>query len=316
MTDRILIADDDPDIARFVEVNLRLDGFEVDVASDGEQALQLAIDRQPALVLLDVMMPKLDGVEVCRRIRADRRTSHMNVIMLTAKSLGADKIAGLTAGADDYIIKPFDPLELVARVKSTLRRTREMRAQSPLTGLPGNVSIEAEAARRIADLEAIALCYADLDNFKAFNDYYGFLRGDQVIVFTAQTIGTVASEKDPEAFVGHVGGDDFVVITDPSKGEAICRGMIERFDAGVAAFYDPVDAERGWIEVENRQKVVVRFPLLSISIGVAVARPGSIDDPRRLAEVATEMKAYAKSQEGSVFAVDRRTYDPRPPAQN
>jgi len=104
MPDRILIADDDPDIARFVEVNLKLDGFDVDVAMDGEQALQLALDRQPALVLLDVMMPKLDGVEVCRRIRADRRTAHMNVIMLTAKSLGADKIAGLTAGADDYII--------------------------------------------------------------------------------------------------------------------------------------------------------------------------------------------------------------------
>jgi len=305
MTDRILIADDDPDIARFVEVNLKLDGFDVDVATDGEQALKLALDRQPALVLLDVMMPKLDGVEVCRRIRADRRTAHMNVIMLTAKSLGADKIAGLTAGADDYIIKPFDPLELVARVKSTLRRTREMRAQSPLTGLPGNVSIEAEAARRIADNRAIALCYADLDNFKAFNDFYGFLRGDQVIVFTAQTV-SAAAESDEEAFVGHVGGDDFVVITDPSGAEDLCRAIIERFDSGVASLYDPADVERGYIEVENRQKVLVRYPLLSISIGVAIARPGTLDDPRRLSEVATEMKAYAKRQDGSVFAVDRR----------
>jgi len=305
MADRILIADDDPDIARFVEVNLKLDGFDVDVATDGEQALNLALERQPALVLLDVMMPKLDGVEVCRRIRADRRTAHMNVIMLTAKSLGADKIAGLTAGADDYIIKPFDPLELVARVKSTLRRTREMRAQSPLTGLPGNVSIEAEAARRIADNHAIALCYADLDNFKAFNDFYGFLRGDQVIVFTAQTV-SAAAESDEGAFVGHVGGDDFVVITDPSRAEELCRAIIERFDSGVASLYDPADVERGYIEVENRQKVLVRYPLLSISIGVAIARPGTLDDPRRLSEVATEMKTYAKRQDGSVFAVDRR----------
>ncbi len=307
MSDLILIADDDPDIARFVEVNLQLDGFEVMVANDGEEALRMALENQPALVLLDVMMPKMDGVEVCRHIRADRRTAGMNVIMLTAKSLGADKIAGLTAGADDYIIKPFDPLELVARVRSTLRRTREMRAQSPLTGLPGNVSIEAEVTRRVGEHAPIALCYADLDNFKAFNDHYGFLRGDQILVFTANVVSQAATELDPDAFVGHIGGDDFLIITTPGAVEPLCQKIIERFDAGVPSFYDPEDASRGYIEVENRQKVLHRFPLLSISIGVAVADPqAGLDDHRRLAETATEMKAFAKTQEGSVYAIDRR----------
>ncbi|MCA1833303.1 MAG: response regulator [Actinomycetota bacterium] len=306
MADLILVADDDPDIARFVEVNLKLDGFEVAVANDGEQALQMALELHPSLILLDVMMPKMNGVEVCRHIRADRRTAQTNVIMLTAKSLGADKIAGLTAGADDYIIKPFDPLELVARVHSTLRRTREMRAQSPLTGLPGNVTIEAEVKHRLNGDQQFAICYADLDNFKAFNDHYGFMRGDKIIVFTADTIVRVASEVDENSFVGHIGGDDFLILTVASAVEKLCSKIIEQFDSGVASFYDTVDAERGYIEVENRQKVANRFAMLSISIGVAIANPATVDDHRRIAETATEMKTFAKTQEGSVYAIDRR----------
>src|SRR5687767_7302630 len=129
----VLVADDDEDIVQFVEVNLRLEGFDVISATDGEQALKAAYDTMPDLVLLDVMMPRVDGFEVCQRLRSDSRTRNISVIMLTAKSLSADKVVGLTSGADDYIIKPFDPVELVARVKSALRRSREMRAVNPLT---------------------------------------------------------------------------------------------------------------------------------------------------------------------------------------
>lgn len=128
----VLVVDDDVDIARFIEINLRLEGFDVRVANDGDEALRDIHDCVPDIVLLDVMMPKVDGVEVCRRLRADPLTANLPVIMLTAKSLSADKVVGLTAGADDYIIKPFDTLELVARVRSTLRRNAEMRAVSPL----------------------------------------------------------------------------------------------------------------------------------------------------------------------------------------
>ncbi len=306
MADLILVADDDPDIARFVEVNLKMEGFDVVVASNGAEALEVALERRPSLALLDVMMPKMDGVEVCRRLRADGRTAHVNVIMLTAKSLGADKVAGLTAGADDYIIKPFDPLELVTRVKSTLRRAREMRAQSPLTGLPGNVSIEAEVSRRLALGGAVALCYADLDQFKSYNDYYDFLRGDRVIVFTSDVVTKAAIEVDESAFIGHIGGDDFVIITTPGAAEEICRRIIERLDAGAPGFYETVDADRGYIEIENRVRVVERYPIFSISIGVGIAPNGSDEDPRRLAVVATEMKSYAKHQQGSSYAIDRR----------
>ena len=144
----VLVVDDDVDIARFIEVNLQLEGFEVVVAHDGAEAHRKILDKVPDLALLDVMMPRIDGVELCRRLRSDPLTASLPIIMLTAKSLSADKVVGLTAGADDYIIKPFDTLELIARVRSTLRRNAEMRAVSPLTGLPGNHRINEEIASR------------------------------------------------------------------------------------------------------------------------------------------------------------------------
>ena len=173
--DVVLVADDDEDIVRFVEINLKLEGFEVIIAENGELALQKAYEALPDLILLDIMMPKLDGFEVCQRLRSDSRTKNISIIMLTARSLSADKVVGLTAGADDYMIKPFDPLELLARVKCALRRSREMRAINPLTQLPGNVQIEQEVQACVTGHKPFALMHIDIDDFKAFNDYYGFL---------------------------------------------------------------------------------------------------------------------------------------------
>src|SRR5437667_5750243 len=148
MAEMILVVDDDPDIARFVEVNLRSAGFDVAVATDGEEALRRAEEIRPDLVLLDVMMPRVDGFEVAQRLRRNTRTANTCIIMLTAKAQSTDKVLGLTAGADDYIIKPFDPIELLARVKTTLRRARDNRNLSPLTGLPRNIRTEDEVQRR------------------------------------------------------------------------------------------------------------------------------------------------------------------------
>src|SRR2546427_782266 len=190
MAESVLVVDDDPDVARFVEVNLRSAGYEVTVASNGEEGFDKAVELRPDLVLLDVMMPKLDGFEVAQRLRRDPRTSSCSIIMLTAKALSADKVLGLSSGADDYIIKPFDPVELLARVKGTLRRAREMRALSPLTGLPGNIRVQEEIRRRVSEENPFALLYADLDHFKAYNDNYGFVRGDRAI----QSLARVATE--------------------------------------------------------------------------------------------------------------------------
>ncbi|MCI0633951.1 MAG: response regulator, partial [Actinobacteria bacterium] len=282
------------------------DGYDVITASDGEEALRLVNEHMPALVLLDVMMPKIDGYEVCERIRADGRTRHISVIMLTAKSLSADKIVGLTTGADDYVLKPFDPMELVARVRSTLRRSSEMRAISPLTGLPGNIQIEDEIRHRHAAGEAIAVCYADLDNFKGYNDRYGFLQGDRAIVYTTETLRE-AAESFRGSFLGHVGGDDFVLVVGADEAKAACQKAIELFDEGARSLYEPEDAARSYIEAEDRRGRLMRYPILSLSIGVGLNDAG-VRDYREIVDAATEMKAFAKRQAGSVYALDRRTH--------
>jgi diguanylate cyclase (GGDEF)-like protein len=305
--DVVLVADDDEDIVRFVEVNLLLEGFEVITAADGEQALQVTTESLPDLILLDVMMPRLDGFQVCKRLRSDGRTKHISVIMLTAKSLSADKVVGLTAGADDYIIKPFDPIELVARVKSSLRRSRELRAVNPLTELPGNVQVGAEATARIEAGGPFGLIYADLDNFKAFNDHFGFHRGDEAIKLLARCLReAIADHRPDDHFLGHVGGDDFMVMVSPESAEAVAKDICERWDAVAPELYEREDAERGYIDVTDRRNEVHRFPLMTVSLGISTNALRPIDSHQQAAEVATEMAQFAKQDAGSSFAVDRR----------
>jgi diguanylate cyclase (GGDEF)-like protein len=306
----VLVADDDEDIVRFVEVNLRLEGFDVATASDGEQALHKSFDMLPDLVLLDVMMPKLDGFEVCQRLRQDGRTKNISVIMLTAKSLSADKVVGLTAGADDYIIKPFDPIELIARVKSALRRAREMRSINPLTQLPGNVQVQDEVAKRAASGAPFALMYVDLDNFKAFNDFYGFLRGDEAIKLLARCTGEAVNRHfGEEGFVGHVGGDDFISIVDPGPAETAAKDIIECWDREVGDLYDADDLEHGFIEVPDRRKQPHRYGLMTVSIGIATNAHRPIGSHWEAAEIAAEMKQFAKREPRSSYAIDRRKPD-------
>ena len=308
MSETVLVVDDDPDVARFVEVNLRSAGYDVTVAADGEEAIERALDIRPDLVLLDVMMPKLDGFEVAQRLRRDPRTSSSSIIMLTAKALSADKVLGLSSGADDYIIKPFDPVELLARVKGTLRRAREMRALSPLTGLPGNIRIQEEIRRLVAEDQRFAILYADLDHFKAYNDHYGFVRGDRAIQLLARLSTEVAADVvGPAGFVGHVGGDDFIMIAPADVAEEAAGELCRRFDDCAMLLYDRLDAERGYIEVEDRQGNATRYTILTLSVGVASTARRRFAHYGEAVSVATEMKQVAKREPASSFAVDRRT---------
>jgi diguanylate cyclase (GGDEF)-like protein len=305
----LLVVDDDPFIARLLEIELRAAGYEVRVANDGERALELARQRCPELVLADVMMPNMDGFELTRSLRQDSRTASVSVIMLTARGLSADKLEGFAVGADDYIVKPFDTPELLARIRGALRRSREMRASSPLTGLPGNVRIAEEIEQRCLARASFAVLYVDLDHFKAYNDHYGFMRGDQVIQTTARLLQDVAlDEAGDAAFVGHVGGDDFVIVCDASLASHVADRVIERFDATIGELYDPPDRERGGIQVTNRQGEAQEFPLISLSIGVATTERRAYQHYAEAVAVATEMKSYTKNaHEGSSWAADRRT---------
>jgi diguanylate cyclase (GGDEF)-like protein len=304
----VLVVDDDPIIARLLEIELVAAGYEVQLATDGEEALRVAQERRPDLILLDVIMPGMDGFEVARRLRSDPRTVAVSIIMLTGTGLSANRLEGLSAGADDYIVKPFDTPELLARVRGVLRRARELRAHSPLTGLPGYVRIEEEIEGRIrADL-GFGVLYADIDHFKAYNEYYGFDRGDSVLRATGRLLRETSSDvAGDSAFVGHAGGDDFVVVTDPELTIPLAESVIKRFDAESSSHYEEADRERGYIEVENRRGDMQRYSLLSISIGVASTERRRFVHYAEVLAIAAEMKEFTKRTPGSVFAVDRRT---------
>jgi diguanylate cyclase (GGDEF)-like protein len=304
--DTILVVEDSPTIAQLVAAKLRAAGYETEVVADGFSALDAARERTPDLILCDVIMPGLDGFELTRKLRRDVRTAAVSIIMCT--SLG-NVMEGLDAGADDYVIKPFNDLELLARIKAVLRRNREMRAISPLTGMPGNHRIEDEIERRIKSSMDFAVMYADVDNFKPYNDHYGFARGDDVLKATARLIQDVAFELGgEETFVGHVGGDDFIAVTHPDLCTPIAETIIERFDARAPSLYDPKDAAHGYIESENRLGKLQRFQFVSISVGMAWTVNRKYTHYAEAVAVASEMKSFTKKTPGSSWAVDRRIY--------
>lgn len=307
MSERIVVIDDDPDIVRFVETSLELEGYVVSSALDAESGLGLILADPPDLVLLDLMMPGVDGFEVLRRLQTSPATANVSIVLLTAKANVRDLVRGLQGGADDYVEKPFDIEELLARVGSVLRRSRAMRDLSPLTGLPGNFRIAEELERRVTGGGPVAVIHTDLDNFKAFNDHYGFMRGDNVIKFTANTLVEAALETgDPSCFIGHVGGDDFISVMSPSFAEQFCKEVVERFDDGILDFYDPHDALRGFVEVIDRRGERHAFPVVSISMGVATNVRRTFSSEWEASAVASEMKEHAKTEAGSSYRIDRR----------
>ncbi|MFC7549859.1 response regulator [Plantactinospora sp. GCM10030261] len=304
----ILVVDDDEDIARFVAFNLRLHGFDVEHAHDGQEALEMIGRRRPDLAVVDLMMPRMDGLELTRRLRADPMTAVLPVIMLTARGMTADKVQGLTTGADDYLVKPFDTAELVARVISTLRRNKEFREVSPLTGLPGNSRIRREISDRVRGGVDYAVGYIDIDRFKSVNDRYGFVRGDEFISALARSLHrAVVSVALPPAFLGHIGGDDFVIVCAPEQVRPLTERAVVDFERAADELYDPEDRERGYVELKDRRGNLQRAALVTLSIGVALSTAERrFTDPLEVIAVASDMKSVAKGQPGSYVAVDRR----------
>jgi diguanylate cyclase (GGDEF)-like protein len=253
------------------------------------------------------MMPRMDGLTALHRLRSQASTGNIPIILLTARGLPEDRVRGLELGADDYITKPFDINELVARIRAVVRRTQAARDLSPLTGLPGNFKITGEVEERIASGRDFALVHGDLDNFKAFNDHYGFMRGDEVIRFCAKCFNDASDSLGISgAFVGHIGGDDFVAIIPPEVSEPFCKEVIERFDDGILDLYDTADALRGYIEVIDRRGERFAFPVVSLSLGVASTDVREINTQWEASAIAVEMKEFAKKQQGSTYRIDRR----------
>jgi diguanylate cyclase (GGDEF)-like protein len=313
---KILVVDDEPDIRDVLRITLEDEKYEVYEAGNGEEAIAFIQKKLPDLVLCDYKMPRMDGREFCRIIKKDILLRHLPVIMVTGKGEITDKVDGIEAGADDYIVKPFEPKELIAHIRMLLRRSGIDLEANPLTRLPGNVSILDEFSRRIASGQLFAVCYVDLDKFKAYNDTYGFGRGDDVIKETARILLLAAQEHgNPDDFVGHVGGDDFVVVTTLPIVDKLCTCIIEKFDKTVPSFYNEEDARNGYIVAHDRQGAQRRFSLLSVSIGVVTNEFRKIEHVAQIGEIGAELKAYAKSLTKSNYVMDKRKIEgPEPSA--
>ncbi|MCM8770705.1 MAG: response regulator [Candidatus Omnitrophica bacterium] len=304
---KILIVDDEPDILDLLELTLSEENYEILKASDGEEALAIIKSQPLDLVLLDYKMPKMDGRQVCLEVKKDLLLRHLPIIMVTAKGEISDKVEGIDAGADDYIVKPFNPDELLARVRMVLRRTSRALEANPLTRLPGNVSITNELIKRLSQGGLFAFCYLDLDKFKAYNDTYGFKCGDEVIKETARILIRAIKEKGTSTdFIGHIGGDDFVIIAEVNAADAICQYIIEEFEKTVPQFYSEEDRLKGYIIAKDRKGQEQKIPFLSISIGVVTNEKRRFSHPAEISQVAAELKEKAKKLERSNYLKDQR----------
>ncbi|HOJ79879.1 MAG TPA: response regulator [Clostridiales bacterium] len=304
---KILVIDDTELMVRLTTDILTKHGYEVVSANNGVDGIKMVASEKPDLVLLDVVMPGIDGFEVCKLLRKDESNNLIPIIMLTAQGNEEDKLAGLEIGADDYITKPFNPRELVSRVRNTLLRIDRNRLANPLTGLPGNIDIQSEINYRIAKGMIFSVLYLDVDNFKAYNDVYGFSHGDRAIKLIADilmyNVKTFGSKND---FIGHIGGDDFVVITDPEHADVLCENIIKEFDERVPELYSDVDKRAGFISTVNRRGQITQYPIMTLSIAVVSNEHRELRNYLEVGEVAAELKKKAKSIVGSVYLKDKR----------
>lgn len=313
----VLIADDSPSNLQLLLEILSKSGYEVLAAENGLEVLEIVAEENPDIFLLDVIMPHMNGLELCTRLKQDPRFETTPIIFITAKNDSEDIVQGFAAGAVDYVLKPFNEAEILARVRTHIRlhevvmeleRMRQLALDvNPLTQLPGNNSIMKAIDDALKRRLNVSVVYADLDNFKALNDKYGFAVGDQVLLFTARIIvSAVEAFCGKGNMVGHVGGDDFVVVLPAQQSLDVAKRIIQDFDAKVAQFYDARDVEQGAIEVTDRSGNLQRFPLTTISLGIVELDDHFFSHYLEVSAMCAEVKKIAKNIPGSSYFTNRR----------
>ncbi len=290
----ILCVDDEPSISLLVRQILRMAGHEVVVASDGFEALAQIAAREPDLVVLDRSMPGMDGTDVCRALKANPFLSRVPVLMLTALASIDFKIEGFDAGADDYLTKPFEPRELMARVTSLLRLVAREGDRNPSSGLPGGRAIALEIENRLAKNQLFSVIYFDLDSFKPFADRFGFAVADQVIAGTGALLGKVAARCGD--FAAHIGGDDFLVICAPERAPELAEEGAHGFANVVREAVGEETFERGVFQGQNRDGAPQDFPLARLTAVVLPVEPSAWVSVAHLGEGAARWKATAKAR--------------------
>jgi len=287
---RLLVVEDDIDIGNMLKIYFSGMEFDVDVAVRGSDALEKTKQVLPNLIVLDIMLPDIDGYEVCRNLRTNMRTSHIPVIFLTQKDERSDKLQGLELGADDYITKPFDIEELKLRVQGAIKRSERESLTDPRSGRPAGRLIE-DQLRRIIREKGWALLDAKVNNFEPFKDVYGFVTGDDVLRFTSILIGEVVDELGSTTdFIGHAGGDNFIIITSEEKSASIKARIKQRFNAEVQSHYNFMDRQQGFMQAPAADGTTSNVPFMTMSVGVVSPSTHSFADIREITELAAEAR--------------------------
>jgi len=287
---RLMIVEDDPDISNMLRIYFQTQGYEVAVAQRGEDALEMCRQKLPHIIVLDIMLPDMDGYDVCRNLRGSLRTSHIPIVFLTQKDERSDKIHGLELGADDYITKPFDLEELKLRVKNAMGRAQYESLTNPTTGLPSGRLIE-DQLRGLMKRGEWGIIYVGIRGFGTFSEMYGFVAGEEVLRFVAMvlanTVDTVGTAND---FIGHIGADDFIVIVGKELIDPMIEDLRQRFDAEIGTHYDWQARQQGYLVVHDEEGGEKKVELMSLSIGVVTAEDGPFYDIREITEAAASAR--------------------------
>ncbi len=303
--DIYIIDDDETSILIFKEL-FKMDK-EFQFLSVKTENIDVALKNIPSLIIINEDAIDRDVIDICRKIRKDEDNTITPVIVVSSNTDRLYRLKVLQESVEYFIKKPVDEMYLYHTIKNLNRLLTSNRRMSPLTGLPGNVQIHAELKKRIARGQPYSVLYLDLDNFKSYNDVYGFLKGDHVIEFTAETIlKTIQDTKMEDTFIGHIGGDDFVAIVPDISCEKLCQDMLVYFDKNIKKHFTEKDIQNGYVEIENRKGIIEKFPLTSLSIGVVIDENRRFKNILEIGEVGAQVKHAAKSVMGSSYAIDRR----------
>ncbi|MFH1454107.1 MAG: diguanylate cyclase [Armatimonadota bacterium] len=306
MAEKVLLIENNEEYLKKAKDFLEKDGYEV-LETDIREAFLNLGKESPDIIVLNLKDEQEEAFEFCGKVKSERFFSLIPIIVYTDNNDLDTKIRFLKIGVDDFLVRPFELKELSIRVGSVIDRFRQSRDSNPLTGLPGNISIADEIRERIAKGGKFAVCYLDLDNFKAYNDRYGYEKGDDIIKFMASIVNNVLDKNGSrQDFFGHIGGDDFILVTEPEKMEKLSLEIIDEFEKDIMSYYNKEDRDNGYITVRNRRGQIQLFPIMTISIGIAHNDKRDLYNPIQVSEIATELKEYAKTKRGSNIAIDRR----------
>ncbi len=303
LREKILVVDDTRfDRTMTTEILARV-GYSTVEVENGTRALEMVQVESPDLIILDSLMPDLDGLEVCRHLKSDPFTNHIPILIFTSNTSVPDKVNSLRTGADGYLIKPFTPEELIAQVEALLRHSFHF---DPLTKLPAAPYLHRQIDARLAQNQPTAVLYADIDHFRPYNQVYGHEAGDRVLITAAKL--AVESLPARAAFVGHLGSDDFMAVLPPEGGDTFAQTLVARFAAAQKEFYNESDLKRRAICLENRRGEVTEYPLMTLSAALVTNERRALINYVQVSELLSEVMGYIKSQGGGRWARDRRTH--------